>query len=62
MLKTAAGYRRVWSLLKSECGGSIIDEIVEDDEWLIYLRNKEDPVSFRAFEKQLSQIRVALKK
>lgn len=54
--------RRVWSLLKSECGGPIIDEIVEDDEWLIFLRGKDETVSYRALEKRLSDIRKAVRK
>jgi len=53
--------KRMWSLLKGECGGLIIDEIIEDDGGLIYIRDKEKPVSFRAFEKRLSEIRKALK-
>ncbi|MCK6395893.1 MAG: hypothetical protein L6Q67_19720 [Zoogloea sp.] len=57
--KTSA--KRLWSILEAECGGLIIDEITDDDGGLIYLREKEHPVSFRAFEKQLSEIRKTLK-
>lgn len=54
--------KSMWSILKNECGGSVIDEIVDDEGGLIYLRNKEKPVSFRAFEKQLSEIRKILRR
>ena len=53
--------RHMWSLLKGESGGAIIDETNEDDGGLIYLRGKGKPVSFRAFEKQLSEIRKTLR-
>lgn len=53
--------KHMWSLLKSECSGLIIEEIVEEEGGLIYLRDKEKPVSFRAFEKRLSEIRKPLR-
>ena len=46
--------KEVWKLLKDEEGKGVIDEISDD---AVYLRGKDAPTTFKAFQTQLSEIR-----